>query len=275
MAFRNPDYTGKNRCWPCTAVNLIAVGLLSIGMATVGYGIGAILVGVLGFIAIWVYGYAVPGTPQFTRYLPERILQVFGKETSSTRRSADIVRALFEAELLVESTDGSPQLTDEAKAAYETRARKLVSDHERLRDAVTELFPNIAAVSVNRGLGGSETWFGKDEEGNTTIQWEVRPIVAMDVAGAELLTTHVDGWEQYAPRKRQQAYSVLRQGASTCPSCGEEFEADNSRNVVCCGGRSLTGALRCPSCNYAVVDTNDLPTTAADKPDTDSARAEP
>lgn len=275
MAFRNPEYTGGNRCWPCTAVNLLAVGLLSIGIAVVGYGVGAVLVGVLGLAAIWMRGYAVPGTPRLTRHLPEPVLGLFGKGASSARRSEDVVRALFEAELLAESADDPLRLADETEAAYEARARELASDRERLREAVTEVFPDVATVSVNRGLGGSETWFAKDEQGNTTLQWDVRPVVAMDVAGARLLTDRVDGWERYDPRKRRRAYAVLRHGASTCPSCGDAFEADDSRSVVCCGGRSLTGALRCPDCNYAVVDANDLPTAAADTPDTDSARAEP
>lgn len=272
MALRNPEYTGANRCWPCTAVNVAIVGLLSVGIADVGYGFGAILVGALGFVAIWARGYAVPGTPQLTPHLPESVLRLFGKDPSPTRRSTDIVRALFEAELLAESEDGSPRLADGTKTAYETRAPELASNRDRLREAVPAVFPDVASVSVNRGLGGSETWFAKDEDGNTVVQWEVRPVVAMDVAGAELLDDRVEGWERYEPRKRRRALAVLRQGASTCPSCGGEFEADADRSVVCCGGRSLTGALRCPNCNYAVVDTNDLPT---DEPDADFPRAEP
>jgi hypothetical protein len=270
MAFRNPDYTGSNRCWPCTAVNAIVVGLLSAGIAVIGYEFGAVLVGALGVAAIWMRGYAVPGTPQLTRYLPESVLRLFGKGSSPTRRPTDVVRTLFEAELLAGSEDGSPQLADEARTTYETRTRELAADRERLEDAVPEAFPGVASVSANRGLGGRETWFAKDEEGNTVTQWEARPVVAMDVAGAELLADRVDGWERYEPRKRREAYAVLRQGASTCPSCGGEFEAEGSRSVACCGGRSLTGVLRCPDCNYAVVDTNDLPAAATSEPDADS-----
>lgn len=273
MGLRNPNHTGENRCWPCTAVNLFAICLLSVGIALVGSGIGAVFVGAIGVGAIWMRGYAVPGTPRFTRHLPTPVLQMFGKDAPSSRRSTDIVQVLSRAELLVDSGEDPSRLTNEAREAYETRARELVSDRELLEDAVVESFHEIASISVNRGLGGDEIWFAKDVDGNTAMQWEARPIVAMDVAGAERLADRVDGWEQYEPRKRRQAYAVLRQGASTCPTCGDEFKVDDSQSVVCCGGRSLTGAVRCQNCNYAVVDTSDLPTQSSDA-DTDFARAE-
>jgi len=74
-----PEYTGENRCLPCTVLNAaIAVGaaaLLSRRSRPAG---GAALLAALGLI--YLRGYLVPGTPTLTRrYLPESVLAAFGK----------------------------------------------------------------------------------------------------------------------------------------------------------------------------------------------------
>lgn len=74
-----PEYTGENRCGPCTVLNLIIAGLLGSlivrksklgGLAAVAISIGL----------IYLRGYLVPGTPTLTKqYLPPRVLRWFGK----------------------------------------------------------------------------------------------------------------------------------------------------------------------------------------------------
>ncbi|HET7324840.1 MAG TPA: hypothetical protein VFJ06_10950, partial [Halococcus sp.] len=78
--FRRPEYTGANRCTPCTVVNLL--------IAVVVTGAVALLVpevAILAFIifvgTIYLRGYLVPGTPSLTKqYLPARVLRLFGKQ---------------------------------------------------------------------------------------------------------------------------------------------------------------------------------------------------
>ncbi|WP_135365327.1 hypothetical protein [Halosimplex halophilum] len=90
---RRPEYTGENRCLPCTVLN---VGIASVGatllgawLVAAGYRTAAVAVptGVLAvsLAAIWLRGYLVPGTPTLTkRYLPAPVLAAFGKTPESS-----------------------------------------------------------------------------------------------------------------------------------------------------------------------------------------------
>jgi len=87
---RQPEYTGENRCVPCTIVNTaIAAGLSVVVAAAVVVGtarlLPALVLGVAVFgvcaAAIYLRGYLVPETPELTkRYFPERVLAWFDKD---------------------------------------------------------------------------------------------------------------------------------------------------------------------------------------------------
>ncbi|WP_436907274.1 hypothetical protein [Halosimplex marinum] len=90
---RRPEYTGENRCLPCTVLN---VGIASVGATMLGAWLvaagyrtaaGAVATAVLAasLAAIWLRGYLVPGTPTLTkRYLPAPVLAAFGKAPESS-----------------------------------------------------------------------------------------------------------------------------------------------------------------------------------------------
>jgi hypothetical protein len=75
-----PEYTGENRCLPCTALNLaVAVGVAVVVGRRRRAVAGAWLAVAVALIAL--RGYLVPGTPELTkRYLPDRVLAWFGKD---------------------------------------------------------------------------------------------------------------------------------------------------------------------------------------------------
>ncbi len=79
-ALRNPEYTGENRCPPCTVVNLALAFALGWLVSKKSKPAGAIAAaGSVGLI--YLRGYLVPGTPELTgRYLPPEVLRWFGKE---------------------------------------------------------------------------------------------------------------------------------------------------------------------------------------------------
>lgn len=118
---RRPEYTGENRCFPCTVVNValsVALGA-AVGVA-VAPAAGAVATA-LGLGAVWLRGYLVPGTPEFTkRYLPGRALALFGKAPAATGAAAstsgpesvggvdvDPQAYLLDAGALVETDDGT------------------------------------------------------------------------------------------------------------------------------------------------------------------------
>ena len=77
--FRQPEYTGENRCLPCTATNVVIAAVAGAAVALVWPPAGAGVLAV-GLLAIYLRGYLVPGTPAFTRrYFPDAVLRAFDK----------------------------------------------------------------------------------------------------------------------------------------------------------------------------------------------------
>jgi hypothetical protein len=91
-----PEYTGENRCAPCTAVNLLAVAALAALVGRRRRRLGGLTL-LAGAALVSLRGYLVPGTPGLTeRYLPESVLAAFGKadrpapmDPALARRAAD------------------------------------------------------------------------------------------------------------------------------------------------------------------------------------------
>lgn len=76
---RQPEYTGENRCPPCTAVNLLIATALGWLLSRKSKLAGSIAVA-CSIAVIYLRGYLVPGTPELTtRYLPPSVLRRFGK----------------------------------------------------------------------------------------------------------------------------------------------------------------------------------------------------
>ncbi len=129
------EYTGENRCYPCTAVNVA----LSLALAT---GIGAAVSPPVGVLALGVSlalvrfrGYLVPGTPTLTRrYLPERVLERFGKSPTSEPTAETVTPAELERVLTAAGTfelegrrrvrwESAAALAADAAAAAELESR--------------------------------------------------------------------------------------------------------------------------------------------------------
>ncbi|MFB6139405.1 MAG: hypothetical protein ABEJ26_03110 [Halosimplex sp.] len=71
-ALARPEHTGADRCWPCTAVNLLVLAAATLGLAAVAP-VAAGLLAVGGTAAIWLRGYLIPYTPQFAPQVVARL----------------------------------------------------------------------------------------------------------------------------------------------------------------------------------------------------------
>lgn len=95
---RQPEYTGQNRCPPCTWVNSAiaivlsaAVGALTAIVTSVAFGV-AVGGATLGMSAGAIYfrGYLVPGTPELTmKYFPTWLLRKFDKSPEGSHEPPD------------------------------------------------------------------------------------------------------------------------------------------------------------------------------------------
>ncbi|MFB6126051.1 MAG: hypothetical protein ABEJ79_01950 [Halolamina sp.] len=77
---RRPEYTGRNRCWPCTTVNVafvvgVAAGAVALGVVGVAV---ATAVAAVGLALVVLRGYVVPGTPRFAPRLVAPLPVDFG-----------------------------------------------------------------------------------------------------------------------------------------------------------------------------------------------------
>lgn len=80
-ALRQPEYTGENRCEPCTVLNL-AIAMILGSAITRKSKLGGIIGFGISVGLIYLRGYLVPGTPTLTkRYLPAEVLRWFGKDS--------------------------------------------------------------------------------------------------------------------------------------------------------------------------------------------------
>ena len=82
---RQPEYTGENRCLPCTVVNVLLAALLAAALSALLTPVVGLLGFGVGLALVYLRGYLVPGTPELTKeYFPPWLLRLFGKEPLET-----------------------------------------------------------------------------------------------------------------------------------------------------------------------------------------------
>lgn len=256
MSLHKTEYTGKNRCWPCTVLNCGLAAMGAIVIATLGRPVFAAVGFTVALASIVYRGYFIPWTPELTRYFPNSVLVWLNRRDSvSTRKPVTVPRSGGVLE-----GDGELSITSDAREHIQNTASIFVKEQAQLEQTFVEVFPRVTEISVRRNFNGGENWFALDDSTTTLLQWNTRSVAALDAAGAEYLTSVLPDWTIRSLDERRTMLALLRYGATACPSCGTEYEAVDGPRVTCCGGRSLVGERRCEECEYILVDRNDLPT---------------
>lgn len=248
-ALQNPDHTGKNRCHPCTVVNLIIAAAIAGGVHRVSASLGAVVF-VTAIGVIYLRGYLVPGTPWLTqRYLPASLLVLFGKTrhegtAKGLRDDLGVSPPIEEAGVV--GPDGS--VTDDFRSAWRDGVRRLdardsVADELAAvldvdPDAVTyREYPDGFAVSVT-GVGAS--------------RWPSRIAFLADLAAAEELHGRgVDVVEDI--QNLNTVFAGLRALLNRCPVCDDELVSVEMNAVACCGS-SMTSVLACRACEARIFE---------------------
>ncbi len=87
---RRPEYTGANRCAPCTALN-VAIGLIAGGLTALVSPVAGVAVVAASLTLVYLRGYLVPGTPELTQqYVPRWVLERLGKEPGAGSESTGL-----------------------------------------------------------------------------------------------------------------------------------------------------------------------------------------
>lgn len=287
---RQPEYTGENRCIPCTSVN-IAIGLAIGGI--VGYfwvpaGVGVFAI---SLIVIYLRGYLVPGTPAFTKqYLPEPVLRLFDKvETgagvastpspmgaamrngqSQSERQLDGPEMLLLEANTVEPCEHRDDLclTDEFRAAWHDRMEAIDSSNgqkTRTTEEQAEKEETDEKTALNKIVEtNEELHIDSNNPENDVIaytdskhvgHWESRAAFLADISAAVELSKQYLDWNELVVEERSQVVSGLRIFLEECPTCTGAIEMGEEIVESCCRSREVV-AVSCTDCGSRILEIN-------------------
>lgn len=254
-----PEYTGRDRCLPCTVLNLVIVGVAAIVLGRKRRALG-LLTAAVGVTLVAIRGYVVPGTPRFAPRLVAPLPFDFGHTDESRDSLSDSEDA---PEALAPDDDPEAVLSElVAAGVIDSDGEELFLDEsfrtawteniESLRAADDEAFLERVVAATPSATGGETVHDRVFLDGDREIQTS-QAIATAEAAAVETLAD----WglaEQY----RAPAATPLRTFLETCPSCGGPIVETTVRN--CCGGPGGIRAdpeqpvLACADCDTVIVD---------------------
>lgn len=253
--FRQPEYTGANRCMPCTVVNLLIAAAVAGVLAVLVPWLGVAVFVVFGG-TIYLRGYLVPGTPTLTkRYLPPRVLRLFGKQ--SLGHSADGGQVSIEpgntstagplagTGIIQQAGTSDIDLAPDFRVEWRERIQT-IREHTLVAEDVREM---LNAEDVSRH--GDQSFV---VDGTTSVRWGSRAAFVADIAAASLLEECVTGWAEFEWDRQRSMLLGLRLCLDQCPSCDSAVEITESRVDPCCQKPHLMAQSVCADCDAALAD---------------------
>jgi hypothetical protein len=253
---RQPQYTGENRCIPCTAVNTVLALVLAAGLSALLTPVVGLLVLAVSLAAIYLRGYLVPGTPELTkRYFPDWLLAWFDKGPEQTQQpTAELDKDLDPEEILstVDAVEPCVDeddlcLTDSFAAAWDDEMRRL-RDEDARHAALVDLFETD---SVTVGTGGSQV--SVSDGGAPLATWPSEGALVADLAADEVLVSRAPEWETLAPEQRFGLLAGLRSFLETCPLCDAPTELGEQTVQSCCRSWEVL-SVHCTACDTDLLE---------------------
>ncbi|SDJ54763.1 hypothetical protein [Natronorubrum texcoconense] len=259
---RRPEYTGENRCWPCTITNGVVLAVLVAVAALRGRRRLAGAVAVVGAAAIALRGYVLPYTPRFAPRLVAALpIDPFHREVSADDGSLsdaggepddatraqpsgeEIVAGLVEAGVVEFHGDEialDPDFRDDWRREMRTLRETDLADLTSVADRQTD--PSVDAQS-RRSWGRSVIVLMPETGAPVTLS---RGIAIAELAAARALESRVE-----SDAIRRAAGRPLRTVLERCPLCDEAVTISRSS---CCGEVTPAGSLPseklvCPACD--------------------------
>ncbi|WP_380680373.1 hypothetical protein [Salinigranum sp. GCM10025319] len=267
---RQPEYTGDNRCLPCTAVNLVLAVFASVVLSVVLTPVVGVLAFAVSLAAIYLRGYLVPGTPELTkRYFPDWFLAWFDKEPDRRAdfgdRQADFGNR--QADLSVDPDEESDAedvllsldavepcageddlcLTDAFAEAWYGEISRL-RDEDARRRALIDLF-EVDSVTV-KTTGGRVSVL----DGRTRLaRWPSEGALLADLAADRVLDARAAGWSDLEHRRRFGVLTGLRVFLEECPLCGGRVELGENTVESCCRSWDVF-TVSCTACDTGLLE---------------------
>lgn len=255
---RQPEYTGENRCIPCTFVN--------IAIAAAGSALAAKLtsrrLGSTAFISslgtIYLRGYLVPGTPTLTkRCFPDRVLRWFNKDTTTTPMNdktieIDPEQVLLNAgavELCQEGTDLC--LTTDFQEAWRERIQSVRTHdlgEQRLADAL-----NVPTTDDQITVKQQGDAFVAYTDDAVLGQWSSQAAVIADIAAATELNNRFSDWSDLVPAEIARVLMSLRIFIEQCPDCDGSVQVEQELVESCCRSYDVI-ASACQDCDARLFE---------------------
>jgi len=277
-AVRRPEYTGENRCLPCTVANvLIAAVVGAVVSRRSKLAGGATVAGSLALI--YLRGYLVPGTPELTkRYLPRKVLRWVGKEPAADLATGldeppeprggedgsaedgenesptlpDDLEAYFLGAGILEPCEDrddlclTPAFGDEWLAAIETAVDSGVDTEDAVAAFGFDDDPEEFELEA-KGGGAYALQYGTDEIGEgpryNAGMWPSYAALVADVAAGRRLGSWLDEWEAYEPGAKGQLLGSLRMFLETCPTAEGGVEMTEETVTSCCSSETVVAVV--------------------------------
>ncbi|CQH47539.1 uncharacterized protein HHUB_1332 [Halobacterium hubeiense] len=255
-ALRAPAYTGRNRCRPCTALNLALVAAAA-GLAALRTLAAGVLVAAVGVAAVWLRGYVVPGTPRLTRrYLPDSVLAVLGKRQRDRGLESAAGAAALDAtdptaslvELGVLEDADPPSLAPSFRSRWAATAASLSASPAAVRRAVAD---TLSASADSVAVSSRERGVAVTVDGDWAGELPSRTALVADLATERVLAA--TAWTELDRVQRASLAARVRAVAERCPVCGGATKVAEDTVESCCREADVV-AVTCPACEARLAE---------------------
>lgn len=260
---KQPEYTGENRCLPCTAVNTLIALIGAVALGAVVTSLVSILTGILAaatffalsLLAIYLRGYLVPKTPELTkRHFPPWLLLLFGKDPGDAEpviSSIDPERELLNAGALEECKEKDDLcLTDSFRADWDDEVARLREQGTDREELLSILDVDEETVEFREHGAAFQAFI----DGSAVGTWESEAAYMADLGAANALQTYHPRWDSLAIEAKGQLLNGLRLFIEDCPACGGEPRFATDTVESCCSQYEVA-AVSCADCNARLFET--------------------
>lgn len=263
---RQDEYTGENRCIPCTITNLAIAVVVGAGLGFLWIPAGVGFLG-LAVAAIYFRGYLVPGTPALTkRYFPDRVLRWFDKEPEAVDAplagsEADIDPEPVLLELgVIEFCQGGQDLcptdtfTSEWRSEVEAiRGNGDVGDGPATAEVKARLAELFDASPSEVDLVERDQFTLVTVDGIQMARWESRAALLGDLATLPILRRRHGNWDDLDVTTKGRLLNGTRVFLERCPECDADVSFSTNTVESCCRSMDVV-TLECSECESVLLE---------------------